>query len=90
MIGDYEQSSQVFFRETILLIAPLVQVHTAVIGAADATKESHAIFGSSMTGAHDLMTTSRRWCTIDGSNTPGGVFTTMICNIEPNHWSTTT
>lgn len=61
MIGRIKinaQSGQVFFGEAVLLLAPLVEVHTTVIVAANAAKEGHAIFRSAIACPHNVTTST--------------------------------
>jgi len=63
--GNYEkvaprrvQSAEVLFREAILLVSPLVEVHAVVIRAIDAAQERHAVLGRAVARTHDLAPTT--------------------------------
>ena len=80
------QSSKVLLREAILLVSPLVEVHAVVIRAIDTAQERHAVLGCTVARTHDLAPTARGCGAINSRNTAGGVFSTMICDVQPYDW----
>ena len=52
------QSGEILFREAILLVSPLVEVHAVVIRAIDAAQERHAVLGRAVARTHDLAPTT--------------------------------
>ena len=55
-----------------------------MIRTIDATQKGHAVLGCTVAGTHDLAPTTRRGRTIDGANTACGIFSTMVCDIQPH------
>jgi len=82
----HAQSGKVFLREAILLVSPLVEVHAVVIRAIDTAQERHAILGCAVARTHDLAPTTRGCGTINSRNTARGVFSTVICDVQPYDW----
>jgi hypothetical protein len=80
------QSSKVFLREAVLLVSPLVEVHAVVIRAIDTAQERHAVLGCTVTRTHDLAPTTWGCGTINSRNTARGVFSTVICDVQPDDW----
>ena len=78
------QSRQVFLSETILLVSPFMQIHAAMLGTRDATKERHAVLGRTIARPHDVVTTSRRGRSVHCSDSPSSIFSAMICDIQTN------
>jgi hypothetical protein len=76
------QGSQVLFCETILLIAPLMEIHAVAIVTTAPTQESYAIFRCSITGSHDLVTAAGRGCSINGGDCACSVFSPVIRDIQ--------
>jgi len=76
------QRCEVFLRETILLVAPLVKAHTTMVRARLAAKESHTVFGRSVTRSHNVSSAPRRRGAINGTNAPHGVLLPVVGDIE--------
>jgi hypothetical protein len=80
------QSGKVFLREAVLLVSPLVEVHAVVIRAIDTAQERHAVLGCTVARTHDLAPTTWGCGTINSRNTARGVFSTVICDVQPDDW----
>lgn len=76
------QCREVFLRETILLVSPLVEIHTTVIRARLATKECHAVFRCSVTRSHNVSPPSGRGSAIYGTDASHGVFLPVVSDVE--------
>jgi hypothetical protein len=76
------QCREVFLRKTILLVSPLVETHTTVIGTRLATKECHAVFRCSITCSHNVSPPSGRRSAIDGADASHSVLFPVVSNVE--------
>ena len=54
MQEKHVQRSEILLRETVFLIAPLMQVHAAMVGAGDPAQECHAILRRPVARPHNL------------------------------------
>ena len=78
---DDLQCCQIFFGKAIFFVSPFMKVHTAVVAAGDSTKEGHTILGCAITSPHHIPTASWGMGSIDSSDGPSRIFTSLICNI---------
>lgn len=77
----YTQCRKVLLSEAILLISPLVKVHTIVIRARNPTQKGHTVLGGPVTRSHDLLTATRRRNSIDRCDRPRRILLSMVCDV---------
>lgn len=81
------QRREVFLREAILLITPLVKAHATVVRTRLATKKCHAVLRRSVTCPHNVPPTPRRKSAIDSTNAPGGILLLVVSDVESDDWT---
>ena len=78
---DGLQCCKILFCKAVFFVSPFMKIHTVVVAAGNATKESHTILGCAITGSHHISTASWGVSSINGSDGPSRIFTPLICNI---------